>query len=262
MSEQQKKKTVQEKSTGVQSLQKALRILEVFTIEEPQLSITDISNKVGLPRPTVTRLISTLEESGYVFRKPDNRKYTLGIKLCRLGSIAQMSWEIKSVALPILRELKDRFKETVYIDIVDGLERLCILSLEGSRSLRTIVPVGQRSPLYAGADGRILLAYQPNQTLEKVINKNNLKAKTDRTINDPELLIKELSKIRQDGYAISYGEWILGSIAISAPIKDHEGNVIASISMSVPDLRIDEENKGCFINAIKEAAVKISKIIG
>lgn len=250
-----------EKQGGVQSLRRALRILDVFTFEKSQLSVAEISAVVNLPRPTVTRLLTTLIDEGYVVRN-SNRKYSLGVKLCRLGAIAQRSRELNEVALPVLRELRDRFGETVYLDVAEGLERHCILSVEGNQAVRIVVPIGQRSPMYAGADGRILLAFQPETIIKDLIKRNDLMAKTKHTITDMDRLQQELEKIREQGFAVSYGEWVLGSVAISAPVRNETDAVIAGISMSIPDYRADEQVRSKYIKAVCDAAAQISKTLG
>ena len=256
------KEVASEKQSGVQSLRRALSILDVFSLEQPQLTIAEICAQVKLPRPTVTRLMQTLLDEGYIVRHAESRKFTLGVKLCRLGAIAQRSRELKEVALPLLRELRDRFGETAYIDVVEGLERHCILSVEGNQSVRIVVPVGQRSLLHAGADGRVLLAFQPEETLKELIKRNGLIAKTNRTITDPEVLKVELARIREQGYAVSYGEWVLGSVAISAPVRDETGKVVAGLSMSVPDYRASEKVLSTYIAAVREAALRLSQALG
>lgn len=250
-----------EKQNGVQSLRRALGILDVFTFEKSQLNIAEICTVVNLPRPTVTRLLATLIDEGYVVRNP-NRKYSLGVKLCRLGAIAQRSRELNEVALPILRELRDRFGETAYIDVVEGLERHCILSVEGNQAVRIVVPVGQRSPLHAGADGRLLLAFQPETTVKELIERNYLVAKTEHTITDIDRLQQELGKIREQGFAVSYGEWVLGSVAISAPVRNETGAVVAGLSMSIPDYRADEQVVATYLEAVREAAWRMSQALG
>ena len=250
------------KGQSVRSLHRALNILDAFTLDNPQLTLGEISAAVKLPRPTVTRLLATFIDNGFVVRIEGTRYYTLAVKLCRLGSIAQKSWELKKVALPVLQGLRNKFGETVYLDIVDGFDRLCILSVEGNQSVRTVVPIGQRAPLYAGADGRLLLAYQPDNVVNKVTQPANLISKTDRTIVNQIALKEALARIRQEEFAISFGEWAEGSIGISAPVRDHSGDVIAGVSMSVPDYRASENIIALYTVEIMEVAKTISKSLG
>lgn len=248
--------------SGVRSLQRALSILEAFSIEKPELTLAEISTMVNLPRPTVTRLLATFIDKGFIVRLEGTRYYTLAVKLCRLGSIAQKSWQLKKVALPVLRNLRNRFGETTYLDIVDGCDRLCILSVEGNQSVRTVVPVGQRAPLYAGADGRLLLAYQTDALINQVSQPEKLIARTDRTITDPSVLKEVLAIIRHQELAISFGEWEGGSIGISAPVRDHSSEVIAGVSISVPDYRASEKAIALYTGGLKDAAAVISKSLG
>ena len=247
---------------SVRSLQRALCILDAFSIDNPKLTLGEISTAVKLPRPTVTRLLATFIDSGFIVRIEGTRYYTLAVKLCRLGLIAQKSWELKKVALPVLQSLKNRFGETTYLDIVDGFDRLCILSVEGNQAVRTVVSIGQRAPLYAGADGRLLLAYQPDSVINEVTQPANLISRTDRTITNQIVLKEALAKIRQEGFAISFGEWAEGSIGISAPVRDHSGDVIAGVSMSVPDYRASKKIIELYTVEIIDVAKTISKSLG
>lgn len=250
------------KSSEVGSVKKALAILDTFTVDSPELSISEISNKLNIPRPTVARLVSTLVGVGYLKKNRGSRKYSLGMKLFRLSSIVHSSMELTKVAAPLLMELRDQTGETVYMDIIDGDERVCMLSYEGNQLLRTVVPIGQRSILYAGADAKVMLAYQTEQRIDEIINSTGLRPFTEKTITNSQALKQELKKIRQQGFAISQGEFTPGSIAVSCPIWDQNIEVMASVSISFPHARMSDEIKQQYVDELKNVARLISKQIG
>ncbi|WP_128739064.1 IclR family transcriptional regulator [Desulfocucumis palustris] len=250
------------KTQKVQSIERALSILECFSINETALSILEISEKIDLPRPTIARLVYTLESRGYLMRKGSSKKYSLGMSLFRLGTIVQNSIQLSTVARPILKKLQAISNETVYLDVIDGNYRLCVLSFESNHTIRSVVPVGQRSPLHAGSDGKVLLAYQPEKYINDFIQNSYLKSFTANTITDPERLKKELSIIREKGYSLSYAEYSPDSAGISSPVWDGTGNVVAAISLSLPQYRATEDTVKIYIRELQKASQALSRQLG
>jgi len=246
----------------VQSVVKALAILECFSFQERELSVLDISEKLDIPRPTVSRLAGTLCQKGYLQQDLSNSKYSLGMKLFHLGSIVEHDKELQSTALPILKNLRDEFGETTYMDIVDESERICIISLEGNHDVRSIVPIGQRSPLHAGADGRVLLSSFDEHELDSFLTETNLDSFTSKTITDKQQLKEMVRQIREKGVAVSVEEFVCGSVAIACPVKDRTGQVVAGISLSVPVFRATEERLKKFKQSVIKAAAEISRALG
>ncbi len=250
------------RSSEISSVKKALAVLEAFSIDEHEFSVSRLSEKLGFPRPTVARLVHTLSRAGFLKPVSGNRKqYTLGVKLFYLNAVANSSMQLTRVAAPILKDLSEQLEETVYLDILDGKERVCILSFEGKQLLRSVVPVGQRSPLYAGADGKVILAYQPEEKVEELISQG-LKPFTVNTITDPLKLRRELVEIRVNGVAVSFAECTPGSVGIACPVFDQYGEVNAGIGISSPETRINEQLKEIYISGLKKAAQSISRLLG
>lgn len=246
----------------VNSVKKALAILELFTVNEPQLSVSEISERMDMPRPTISRLVNTLVGEGYLKRIPASRNYSLGMKVFHLSTVITNTMTQTKIAAPLLRDLRDKLGETVYLDVLDGCERLCVLSFEGIHLLRTVVPLGQRSYLYAGADAKVMLAYQPEDKLNDLISSIGLKSLTQNTITDPEALQRELIKIRQNGYAISAAECTPGSVAVSCPLLDQNNQVTSSISVSFPEVRLTQKLVDRCIKELRSIAILISKQMG
>lgn len=163
---------------------------------------------------------------------------------------------------PVIRALRDELGETCYLDVIDGYERVCIISFEGTKPVRSVVPLGQRAPLYAGADGRVLLAWWDDEALQKFFETVSLVPITERTIIKKDQLLAELQRTREQGYAVSYGEYHPGSIGVAAPVRDAAGRVVAGVSVSFPDSLEGRGNLDRYIHATIKAAETISSRLG
>jgi DNA-binding IclR family transcriptional regulator len=167
---------------------------------------------------------------------------------------------LRNVAKPIMEELAKQTDETVILEVVDGFHGLCIEKVESSQSMKCTSQVGKRVPLHAGAPTKILMAYLPAEKIEQIIEQG-LQKFTESTVTEPDILRNQLEEIRQKGYCISNGELDLGSLGIAFPIRNHEGKVIAAISVVGPEFRVaDKINQ--FLLYCQSAAAAISQQLG
>jgi len=250
------------KNSGkVRSVVRALQILEQFTYGKEELSLTEIAENLGLSKPTVLRLADTLAEFGFLVRGDVDKKYRLGNKLFYLGSLVLNQMELRKVVMPVMESLRNITGETVHLNVREGNERICLEEIESIHELRTIVKIGQRSPLYAGASAKVLLAFQEDDEIERVL-KQSLKRITDNTITDSKVLRVEIERIRQQGYALSMGERIVGAVAISAPILDYTGKMVASLSIGYPEARHTEEKLQFCLQELLRGVGEISAKLG
>lgn len=247
---------------SVQALERALDILEAFSPGRFEMGIAELSQKVNLSAPTVSRLVRTLAARGYLVQNPGNKKYRLSLKLLDLVAVVQAERDLYRVSLPVLFRLRNALKETVYLDVRDGGERVCFLSLPGLRPVSTVVPVGQRSPLYAGADARTLLAFLDDEEIAGYLANAELKAYASNTITDRDRLWEEIRSCRRYGVAVSVNEFHQGSACVSAPVRDFSGMVAASLSVSFPDSRADRETLLSYARSVRQAAGEISAALG
>lgn len=250
------------KIPSVQSLERAFALLEAFAPNNQEQGISDLSRKVDLPRPTVSRLVATLEGLGYLRQNKDTKKYSLGPKLIYLGSVVQAGFSLMDVAAPMLHKLRDQLKETVYIDVIDGDERVCIASLPGLHAVRTVVDPGQRSPLYAGGDSRMLLSSLSDDKIDAYLKRVMIKPFAPNTVIDPERLRELVREIRRTGYSFSVSEFHPGSACISAPIRDSSGNIVAALSVSFPEMKAEPRYIETYRSAVVETALQISRQMG
>ncbi len=247
---------------SVQALERALDILEAFSPRQYELGITELSQRVNLSPPTVSRLVQTLVARGYLVQNRANKKYRLSFKFLDLVAVIHAERDLYKVSLPVLSRLRNKLKETVYIDVLDGDERVCFLSLPGLHPVSTVVPVGQRSPLYAGADSRTLLAFLEDDEIESYLERVELKVYASNTITDRKRLWEEINSCRLLETAMSMNEFHQGSACVSAPIRDYSTRVIAALSVSFPDSRANKDTLLNYARAVRRAAQDISAALG
>jgi len=247
---------------GARSVKKALDIIDCFSFEKVEFGITELSSTLNMPKSTVSRLVGELVEKGFLEQNSDTKKFKLGLKLFYLGSIVLKKMKLTEVALPIMHKIRDELVESIHLNIIKDNERMCLAYVECDHDLRPFVHVGQRSPLYAGASAKILLAFMKDQEIDEVIKRTRLARITESTICDTQTLIKEIMKIRQKGYAFSNGERIPGLVSISTPIRNYTGKVVASIAVALPEVRFSQDDLERIIGVLKKGAEKISFLLG
>ncbi len=249
---------------GIQSIEKAFAVLERFSLRKKEYSVSELSQDLGMPRPTVSRIISTLVGLGYLKQNGETKRYFLGLKFLSLASIVQESFNLRDIATPILHRLRDLLSETVYISVREGNEydRVCIESFQGLEQVRTYVEIGQRSPLYSGADSLMLLAALADEEIDEYLQTVKLVPYTENTIVDPAVLRAKIRKAKEDGYTYSIGEYHPGSACLSAPVKDMTGKIVACISVSFPTSRAVPGYIDIYRSSIVSAAKEISTLNG
>jgi DNA-binding IclR family transcriptional regulator len=246
----------------IQSVERAADILELFLAGESELSVKDISERLGLSKSTVHGLIKTLEHRGYLQQNPDDLKYKLGLKLFELGSFIADQLDIAQIARPFIKELVDELKETVHLVVRQQDELVYVEKEEGPQTLRISSHVGKRAPIHCTGVGKAILAYQDEKEIDRILSTIQLQAFTEYTITDKEEIKKQLKTIRENGYSIEDEEIELGLTCVGAPIFDHNGNVSASLSCATPKMRLTDERLPEVIAGVKRAAAKISRYLG
>ncbi|SFI78772.1 IclR family transcriptional regulator [Thermoflavimicrobium dichotomicum] len=241
--------------SGLRTVQRALDILYCFTVEEQELTLTEIANKINLAKSTTTRLLATLEQNDFILKDPNTLKYRLGQGLYYLGYIAGKSIKIREIAKPIMERLRDETRETVNLYILDKESRVCIEQCEGLQSIRHLVKIGEKLPLWAGAGGKVLLAYQSEAFQQQIFKQVPSKERL-------ETLQKELPEIRLQQCASSIDEREVGSAAVAAPVFNINHEVTASLSVSGPTNRFTPEIINQLKELVKVNAMEISQKLG
>ena len=248
--------------TVVQSVDRALSIIEVLSDYEDGMGVTEISSKINLHKSTVHRLLLTLIHKGYVEQNPITNKYKLTLKLFELGNKLVDKMDILSVAKPYLEKLRELTNEVVHLVVREGVEIVYIDKVESENKIRMHSRIGSRGPLYCTSVGKAIMAYLPEEEMEKVWEKSNVEKLTKYTITELDKMKETLKKIRQEGYALDEEENELGIRCIGAAIFNHKGNVCGAISVSGPSIRVTKEKLEGFKEYIIEYSNKISKELG
>ena len=247
--------------TRLTSAAKAARLLRAFTSETPEWGISALAKHLGLAKSTVHRLATTLIEARLLEQNPQTCKYRLGLAVFELGACVASQMDVSKVSVVHLEELMERTGETVHLAIVDENEVLYINKIESRQTIRMYSRVGRRGPVYCTGVGKVLLAFQSPERIEEVIA-TGLVPHTEHTIVDPDKLKACLAEIRANGYGIDDEEIEVGLRCIAAPIRDHSGRVIASISVAGPSQRLPKERLIGFAPDIISTADTISQRLG
>lgn len=224
---------------NVQSVERALRILEVIAQRGEPMSVTDIGARSGLRLGTVHRLLNTMMSKGFIQQDVATSKYKLGVKLFNIGNAALYDLDVRTVSNPHLKRLVEKCNETANLSILDEGEVVYIDQVESNNMIivRMFARIGSRGPAHCTASGKVLLAGLSDEQLSKLL-KDPLERFTNETITDVATLKKEIERIRAQGYALDLGERDEGVRCVAAPIRNHEGKVIAAISISGPATRL------------------------
>jgi IclR family KDG regulon transcriptional repressor len=245
----------------VKSVYRAVKILDVLS-SEGEKSVTEISTTLSFPKSSVHEITSTLLATGILEKDSDRNKYSLGLKLFELGKQAQANLEISKVAIPSLRSLHEQFDETVHLTVLDRKEVLYIECFESTKQLRTYSVIGIRAPLHCTAVGKAILAYLDDEEVEEIIRSMGLPRFTQNTITDRVRLNAEVRKIRDSGFATDEMEHEEGVCCVGAPVRNHTGQVVASISVSGPSQRITPVRIEEIAPLVMERAAEISRRLG
>ena len=235
---------------AVRSVERALSILNCYTLGKSSFTLVELARLVELSPSTTLRLLTTLEKQNYIFRDPATMRYYLGFKLAQISHLAFENLDFCRLSHPFLQQLNLRFNESVGLCMVKQEQRVCVDRIEGTQQLRSVMSIGMNAPLTRGAAGKMLLAHQPAEVIERIIAKS------------PDIEMGELKKIREQGYAISYGEREPGLASVAAPLFDSGNNVVAAIFLSAPEARVCEQQISEFRDAVIESAKSISRQLG
>ena len=239
----------------VLSVEKAIDLLNCYSIDKKELSIQDFVSLSGHKRTTVYRLLNSLILKGIISQKTATGTYQLGLPLLHYSSIVSESLNLREAAWETLQELSTQTQETINLNIIENDRRVCIEKIDSVNMIREKVSIGQSYHLLKGANGKVLLAFSPKEYMDHLINQ--LKKEEDK-----QKIINELLLIRQKGFAFSKNEPIEGAFALSAPIFTHENKLAGSISISGLSSTLNQEKKAYYISCILTATKKVSGKLG
>jgi DNA-binding IclR family transcriptional regulator len=243
----------------VQSVDRAVSIMEMLA-RTGESGVTEIAAELGVHKSTAFRLVVALERRGLVEQTEDRGKYRLGMGLLRLAGATTARLDVVQEARPICRKLAADTGETVNLAVLSDRSALYLDQIAGTSALQPHNWVGQHIPLHATSNGKVLLSGLTNDELERTLR--SLPAFTGTTITNRRALRNVLEQVREQGYAVAVDELEIGLTALAAPIFNAHGDVIASMSVSGPSFRLDEERIDDVVPMLVEAAAEVSHRLG
>ncbi|MBT2737332.1 IclR family transcriptional regulator [Bacillus sp. ISL-7] len=249
--------------SNVQSLERALTILNKLSEYPDGIQITRLSEQVGLTKSTIHRLLATLSSMNYVVKDEETDKYKLGLQVLFLSRNLLNNSDIVTVSKPFLEKLSQEVNETVHLCIEDRGEVVYIDKIESTQTIRMYSRIGSRAPMYCTGVGKILLSGKNQDEFNELISNINFIPKTPSTITSKEEFIEEIEKVKSQGYALDNAENEVVLRCIAAPIFDHKGKIIASFSISGPSNRVTMDLiNDTLIEKMKQYSKAISRNLG
>jgi DNA-binding IclR family transcriptional regulator len=240
----------------VRSVERTLMILFCVASARKPLGLSEISAATNVDKATALRLLSTLEAFRLVKRDDTSRKYAVGSGVWQLSKSYQV--DLRNVAQPYLRSLRDTTGESVSLMVERGLERVVLMAIEASHELRVVPALNSVVPIYSGASGKVFMAFMPEAERDRIIEVTGLKPVNERGLTDRKSFLKALELVRKDGYAVTVGD-----VTVAAPIFGRSDVLQGVVSVRGPEARMTSERVKLLAPLVVETADTISReIIG
>lgn len=246
----------------IQALDRAFRILDQFDDDVVELRLTEISERVQLHKSTVHSLLKTMQLHGYVRQNEENGKYRLGMKFLEKGQLVAQTLDVRTIARPYIARLSQETGQTVHLVLMEDGEGVYIDKVEGKKAVIRYSRIGKRAPLHSSASGKVLIAFKPVLELREILRGYEYERRTERTIVDENALLAELERVRERGYAIDNEENERGVCCYAVPLRNHTGEVIAAVSISMLSSLVTEEQVSDYIAKLHEVSANISEQLG
>jgi DNA-binding IclR family transcriptional regulator len=246
---------------AVRSVDRAAALLLALGDTAGEAGVTELARRLGLHKSTASRLLATLQRRGLVEQDDESGKYRLGLVVIRLAERAERTLDLRGIAMAELERLARLTRETVSLGILDGDSCLTVAQADGPNLIAVGDWTGRSTPLHCVASGKVLLSSMAEREVLRIVRKG-LVAHTERTITELEPLLEELARIRRRGYSTALGEYEMGLNAVSAPVHDARGAVIAAVDIWGPAFRLTPRRIPELAAQAREAASAISVRLG
>lgn len=243
----------------IQSVAKAMMLLDILAASAQPLGLAEISAQTNWPKSTVHGLLATMRDFSVVTQDEEGR-YMLGIRLFEYGCSLSSSWTILDVARPYIQHISYETGETVFLSILDRGEVITLDHADSRRTLQAVAEVGCRLPVHCTSQGKLFLAFMPEQERRAILKRTELRAYTGHTITTQAAFQKELEEIRERGYAIENGEYKVGLRSVAAPIVDADGTVRYAIGIIGMFRQIESAQFSRAVAVVRETAQRISEL--
>ncbi|MDR0519088.1 MAG: IclR family transcriptional regulator [Clostridiales Family XIII bacterium] len=247
---------------GIRVIVKAAAVIDLLAESNNPVSLTDLSGELGIAKSTLHGILATLSSIGYVSKDPDSGDYRLGLRLFELGNTISHKLDERRIAKPYMQVLSEKTGETAHLAILDDGEVLYINKQESNSSIRIITESGLKLPVHCSGLGKVLLAGMPDEEILALLAKKGMAKYTETTITSTDVFMKEIERVRRQGWASDKQEFMIGLKCVAAPIHNINGKVICAISISGPISRMSGDLLEAKRAHLMKAAKGISKKLG
>jgi len=241
------------------TVNKALCILDVFTIESPTWGLRELSRYLDMNHTIVHRILATFEEKGYLFCNPETRKYELGLKFIELNNVVEEHLNISGMIQPIMKKIALETGESVVLTILDDEEGVFLKIVDSEQKVRFAESEGKRGPLYIGASHKVILAHLPEELQNKIIDHGL--ANQVKHLDSKEAFLEILENIKKIGWCYTEGETFDDVAAYSVPLIDNKQNILGSLSIAGPKYRFSKEQSEEILPILKENVEKMNLVL-
>lgn len=246
----------------IPSLVRALSLLETLAETRDGFGVSELAERLDIPKNSAFRITATLADHGYLLRDPVSKRFTLSHRFLSLGYAATGAQDLQDKALDRMRQLRDDTGETVLLGTLVGQEGIVLEQIPSQHPVKFLVDVGTRYPLHTAAPGKAMLAYLPLPEQERLLAMLPFTIYNARTLSGPAALRAELETVRRQGYAVDHAEQLDGVHCVSAPIFDHRGYPIAAVWVTAPSLRLRHADFPALARQVMPQAAVISQRLG
>jgi DNA-binding IclR family transcriptional regulator len=247
---------------NVSAVSRALGVLQAFTYQRPELSLTDIAAATGLHKATAFRLLTTLLGAGMIIKDQRTGLYRLGFTLIALSEVAKTSTGFVAPARPFMRQIRDDLNETVYIAVRVGDDRINLDQLEGIRDFRRVVTLGKPSPLYVGSTSHVILASLPDEEIAAYFSRTEFVAPFPGARVNAAILWDAVANVRRDGFAETHNKRLDEGASISALVRGAGNQTMGALTISIPIMRYSGAVRTRAVTAVTVAAQALSRQLG
>lgn len=241
---------------------RALAILRAVSASESPVSAVELHPRLGLPKPTIHRLMLLLENLGFLEREPGSKRFITGPAQAEMALETFINSPQRTIRHAILQSLVDEVQETCNITVLSGSEVIYVDRVESHWPLRSHMQPGSRVPLHCGASGKLFLSFMPAQKRRRLLSAAPLRKYTENTVIDPTLIEKELKRVRTAETGLDAEEFLKGLIGVAVPVFDAHKRMCATVSLHVPTVRCTSEQALAYVPALKRAAIAVGRTLG
>jgi DNA-binding IclR family transcriptional regulator len=247
---------------SVRAVERVARLLSVLAAADSPQSLSAIAAQAELSVPTAFRLLRTLRDHDLVMTHQPQGRYTLGFRILEYGQALQRQLDIVNIARPYLVALRNQTNETASLAVRSGDASVNIAQAESQQLLRRVKVIGEPLPLYIGAAGKVLLSAEPDEEIDDYIARTELLPYTPSTPTDPVALRHQIIQVRAAGFYESVNERGIGGVGVAAPIRAHDGRVVAVLDLVAPLSRYTPETREQWREVTVSSAREISRALG